>query len=88
MTGGAVVVLGEECLVGLLTFILTINFAKDILQNWEAEKANFIFVIPNEYEMMLTRITTLEQTGKTHDEAELQAFYEHKDGKLVAGVAK
>ncbi|EAF0098821.1 glutamate synthase, partial [Listeria monocytogenes] len=22
------------------------------------------------------------------DEAELQAFYEHKDGKLVAGVAK
>ncbi|EAG8081638.1 glutamate synthase, partial [Listeria monocytogenes] len=54
----------------------------------EAEKANFIFVIPNEYEMMLTRITTLEQTGKTHDEAELQAFYEHKDGKLVAGVAK
>ncbi|EAH1309888.1 glutamate synthase, partial [Listeria monocytogenes] len=23
-----------------------------------------------------------------HDEAELQAFYEHKDGKLVAGVAK
>ncbi|EHL2643171.1 hypothetical protein KDG31_003135, partial [Listeria monocytogenes] len=64
------------------------DFAQDILQNWEAEKANFIFVIPNEYEMMLTRITTLEQTGKTHDEAELQAFYEHKDGKLVAGVAK
>ncbi|EKG5253350.1 hypothetical protein O3R05_002889, partial [Listeria innocua] len=64
------------------------EFAQEILSNWEDEKANFIFVIPNEYEMMLTRITSLEQTGKTHDEAELQAFYEHKDGKLIAGVAK
>ncbi|WP_239256559.1 glutamate synthase large subunit [Listeria ilorinensis] len=63
-------------------------FAKAILANWEMEKAHFRYVIPHEYELMMTRIETLETHGQTHDEAELTAFYEHKDGKLLSPVAK
>lgn len=58
------------------------EFARNILANWETERSNFVFVIPNEFELMLNRIEKLEGEGQTHDDAELQAFYEHKDGKL------
>ncbi|WP_099221892.1 glutamate synthase large subunit [Listeria costaricensis] len=63
-------------------------FAKALLVNWETEKANFRYVIPHEYELMMTRIEALEKSGQTHDAAELAAFYEHKDGKLLSPVAK
>lgn len=64
------------------------TFAKAILENWETELANFAYVIPNEFELMRDRIETLEAEGVTHDDAELQAFYEHKDGKLLTGAGK
>ncbi|EUJ26905.1 glutamate synthase large subunit [Listeria cornellensis] len=59
------------------------EFARKLLANWEREITNFVYVIPNEFEIMLTRIGKLEGEGQTHDAAELQAFYEHKDGLLV-----
>lgn len=64
------------------------NFAKQLLANWEAELKNFAYVIPNEFELMRDRIETLEAEGNEHDAAELQAFYEHKDGKLLTGAGK
>ncbi|WP_430535090.1 glutamate synthase large subunit [Listeria rocourtiae] len=59
------------------------EYARKLLANWERELANFVYVIPNEFEIMLTRIEKLQSEGQTHDAAELQAFYEHKDGLLV-----
>ncbi|MBC1435511.1 glutamate synthase large subunit [Listeria rocourtiae] len=59
------------------------EYARKLLTNWERELANFVYVIPNEFEIMLTRIEKLQSEGQTHEAAELQAFYEHKDGLLV-----
>lgn len=64
------------------------SFAKQLLANWETELKNFAYVIPNEFELMRDRIETLEAEGNEHDAAELQAFYEHKDGKLLTGAGK
>lgn len=50
--------------------------AKQILNQFEEELAHFVYVIPNEYEVILRRMEELQETGKSHDEAELAAFYE------------
>ncbi|MBC1399452.1 glutamate synthase large subunit [Listeria fleischmannii] len=50
--------------------------AKQILNQFEEELAHFVYVIPNEYEVILRRMEELQETGKSYDEAELAAFYE------------
>lgn len=40
------------------------EFARKLLANWEREITNFVYVIPNEFEIMLTRIEKLEAKAK------------------------
>ncbi|WP_088839240.1 glutamate synthase large subunit [Listeria sp. ILCC792] len=52
------------------------KFAKSILDQFENELEHFVYVIPHEYEAILTRMEELEASGETHAAAELAAFYE------------
>ncbi len=48
--------------------------AMDILDNWDKKVKSFVKVMPNDYKIMLEKITSFKQTGLTDDEAAMQAF--------------
>ncbi|EUJ29166.1 glutamate synthase [Listeria floridensis FSL S10-1187] len=61
--------------------------AKRILAHFEQELANFVFLIPHEYEAMLTKIAENESKGVSKRDAELAAFYE-MTGQKVGQAAR
>ncbi|WP_163652544.1 glutamate synthase large subunit [Listeria sp. PSOL-1] len=64
------------------------SFAKELLADWENLKQHFVLVIPKEYEMMLKQMAMFEAQGLSKEEAELQAFYQHKNEKTTLSEEK
>ena len=49
--------------------------AKEILDNFEEETANFKVVVPRDYRKILTEISKSRANGKSYEDAEIEAFY-------------
>ena len=54
---------------------------KTILANWEEMLPLFKKVVPNDYRLMLSAISRLEEKGISRKQAELEAFYALQQGK-------
>ena len=64
-------------------FILTGSpRAKYYLQNWRYVESEIVKVIPREFKMMKLMIADLIQLGRKPEEAQLEAFYAKKSGKI------
>ncbi|TCP21926.1 glutamate synthase (NADPH) large subunit [Scopulibacillus darangshiensis] len=57
--------------------------AKKILGNWKNAVADFVKIIPREYEAMQETIKKLEMSGMSEKEAQMTAFQLKKEGKSV-----
>lgn len=51
------------------------QFAKEILDNFDAKLPYFKKITPNDYQKMTVTISRLEEKGIKHEQAELEAFY-------------
>ncbi|MBQ3403924.1 MAG: glutamate synthase subunit alpha, partial [Oscillospiraceae bacterium] len=49
---------------------------KAVLADWEEMLPLFKKIVPNDFSRMLAAICRMEEQGMTHDQAELEAFYE------------
>ena len=54
---------------------------KVILENWEETLPLFKKIVPNDYRLMLSAISRLEEKGVSREEAELDAFYALQQGE-------
>jgi glutamate synthase (ferredoxin) len=52
------------------------EFAKEILDNFEAYIPDFKKIVPNDYQKMITAIGKFEEQGIDHEHAVLEAFKE------------
>ena len=48
---------------------------KTILENWDETLPLFKKIVPNDYRLMLSAISHMEEKGITREQAELEAFY-------------
>ncbi|WP_353947537.1 glutamate synthase large subunit [Sporolactobacillus sp. Y61] len=62
--------------------------AKAALDHWSETLERLVKVIPRDYETMLAQISRLESEGLSQKQAQEQAFYLKKSGKLTAGYVK
>ena len=50
-------------------------FGNEILADWETYLPKFKKIIPHDYQAMMVAIGKFEETGTTHEQAQMEAFY-------------
>ncbi|MBO5509983.1 MAG: hypothetical protein J5962_05950, partial [Lachnospiraceae bacterium] len=55
---------------------------KEILKNFEEYLPKFKKIIPNDYKKMLSTIGQMEVKGLSNEQAQIEAFYAIKNGKI------
>ena len=50
--------------------------AKQILDNFDGENVNFKKVIPSDFKRLLAVTAMYEETGMSHEDAQIEAFYD------------